>query len=147
MIFFWTRFRCWKESTSWLQDIAWYVYQMVAQNTLCSCEGTMFRNNFNRMTAVDVNKSLKQVKLHVSLHTCAYLSELPSLYKNYGAAGPKYPVWMRDVNAIMFVYWHREGALPPRDSSAIKVHGTEFVFPTHKHWNRTHLSLGSVAAN
>ena len=50
---------------------------MVSQNTLRTC-GRLFRNKFRLLTAVDLNECLKQIKLQISHHAYAPISELLS---------------------------------------------------------------------
>ena len=60
---------------------AWYFYKKVTQNTLRTREGKslIYKFFFFKFAAfVDLNKGLKQIKLLISLHTCAPISELPS---------------------------------------------------------------------
>ena len=54
------------------------LYQMVTYNTLLTCEKKNLFYIFEFETVDDLNKCLKQVKVLISLHMCALITELPS---------------------------------------------------------------------
>ena len=57
-----------------------YTYKMITQNTLRTCEEIQVFHeiNFIFVTAFDVNRCVKQIKLPILLHTCSSISGLPS---------------------------------------------------------------------
>ena len=59
--------------------LTWYLHLMVTQNMLRTCEGKQDLSEINfEFVTLDLSKSLEQIKLPISLHTCAPISELPS---------------------------------------------------------------------
>ena len=60
--------------------VPWFLYKMVTQNILRKCEGNHYisEEKCQIVTVPDLNKCLKQIKLPISLYTCAPISVLPS---------------------------------------------------------------------
>ena len=59
---------------------AWYHYKMVTLNTVRACDvkQAFLKKNVKVPTAVLLKECLQEIKLPISLFTCARVSELPS---------------------------------------------------------------------
>ena len=74
-----------RRKKSFQMKFSWYFYQMVSRITLCMCEEKqvfLWKLIIQQVTAVVLNKCLKQIELPIYLLACALISQLPSNISN-----------------------------------------------------------------
>ena len=77
------------------------IYEMVTQNKLRTYEG---KQDFNdNATALDLIKSLEELKLRISLYKCASISELQSNISIMGENRKSFIIGMYSSEQILFV--------------------------------------------